>query len=267
MNDLVPRMDLCKRIAARLDCPSVFVTISGAHLYGFPSPDSDYDIRGSHVLPTRDLLTLDEPRETLTYESVEEGVEIDHVSHDIRKFCSMLLKRNGYVLEQLTSPLIVQTTEFHRELLSLVPRMVTRHHVHHYLGFVQTQRGLFAKEDPPRIKPLLYIYRVLLTGIHLMRTGETQANLVILHDLYSCELGLSYIPHLIARKVESREQAVISADDRAFHDREHDRLEAVLKREGDLTRLPEAPSCRGEINDLLVRVRSGDGPLTPPPPP
>ena len=29
----------------------VFVTISGAHLYGFPSPDSDYDLRGVHVFP------------------------------------------------------------------------------------------------------------------------------------------------------------------------------------------------------------------------
>ena len=26
--------------------PLVFATISGAHLYGFPSPDSDYDLRG-----------------------------------------------------------------------------------------------------------------------------------------------------------------------------------------------------------------------------
>ena len=31
--------------------PLIFVTVSGAHLYGFPSPDSDYDLRGVHVLP------------------------------------------------------------------------------------------------------------------------------------------------------------------------------------------------------------------------
>jgi uncharacterized protein len=28
--------------------PLLFVTISGVHLYGFPSPDSDYDLRGVH---------------------------------------------------------------------------------------------------------------------------------------------------------------------------------------------------------------------------
>ena len=31
--------------------PLLFATISGAHLYGFPSPDSDYDLRGVHLLP------------------------------------------------------------------------------------------------------------------------------------------------------------------------------------------------------------------------
>ena len=30
--------------------PLLFVTISGAHLYGFPSPDSDFDLRGVHHL-------------------------------------------------------------------------------------------------------------------------------------------------------------------------------------------------------------------------
>jgi len=31
--------------------PLLFATISGAHLYGFPPPDSDFDLRGAHVLP------------------------------------------------------------------------------------------------------------------------------------------------------------------------------------------------------------------------
>jgi hypothetical protein len=34
--------------------PLLFATVSGAHLYGFPSPDSDYDLRGAHILPVRE---------------------------------------------------------------------------------------------------------------------------------------------------------------------------------------------------------------------
>jgi uncharacterized protein len=44
--------------------PLLFATISGAHLYGFPSPDSDYDLRGVHILPLVDVIGLDAGRET-----------------------------------------------------------------------------------------------------------------------------------------------------------------------------------------------------------
>lgn len=39
--------------------PLVFATISGAHLYGFPSPDSDFDLRGVHLLPLETVVGLD----------------------------------------------------------------------------------------------------------------------------------------------------------------------------------------------------------------
>lgn len=39
--------------------PLLFARISGAHLYGFPSPDSDYDLRGTHVLPLERVVGLD----------------------------------------------------------------------------------------------------------------------------------------------------------------------------------------------------------------
>ncbi len=38
------------RIVVEQPYPLLFATISGAHLYGFPSPDSDFDLRGAHVL-------------------------------------------------------------------------------------------------------------------------------------------------------------------------------------------------------------------------
>ena len=41
-------------------------------------------------------------------------------------------------------------------------------------------------ESQERVKPLLYVYRVLLTGIHLMRTGQINANLVELNSESNC---------------------------------------------------------------------------------
>src|SRR5438105_3580454 len=205
--------------------PLLFATISGAHLYGFPSPDSDYDLRGVHLLPVREVVGLDPGRETVESSGIDDGLEIDLVTHDVRKFFGLLLRKNGYVLEQLYSPLVVQAMPEHEELKAIAAGCITRHHSHHYLGFARTQWGLFVKEHPRRVKPLLYVYRVLLTGIHLMRTGEVEANLVRLND----EARLPYLPDLIARKVSGPEHGALTDADVAFHAAEYERLLGELE--------------------------------------
>src|SRR5689334_5415465 len=76
--------------------PLIFATISGAHLYGFPSPDSDFDLRGCHVLPVREVVGLDAGRETVEHSAKDECLELDLVTHDVRKFLGLLLRPNGY---------------------------------------------------------------------------------------------------------------------------------------------------------------------------
>lgn len=112
----------------------LFATVSGAHLYGFPSRDSDVDLRGVHLLPIAELVGLREPEETRSRMWDRDGVEMDLVTHDLRKFVQLMLRRNGYVLEQLLSPLVVHTSDAHAELVSLAPGVLTSHHAHHYRG-------------------------------------------------------------------------------------------------------------------------------------
>jgi predicted nucleotidyltransferase len=243
--------NLLRSEVARHAYPLLFATISGAHLYGFPSPDSDYDLRGVHILPPAEALGLLPRQDTIEFSGVREGVEIDLVTHDILKFFTMLLKRNGYVLEQLYSPLTVHTTPEHDELKAIAHACVTRHHSHHYLGFAATQWSLFQKDNPPRVKPLLYVFRVLLTGIHLMRTGKIEANLVTLNS----EFQLSYIPELIERKILGTEHGTLQSAEIAFYQSEYERLTNQLENEAALSHLPDQPMCREALNDLLVRTR------------
>ncbi len=229
----------------------VFATVSGAHLYGFPSPDSDFDLRGAHILPLPQVIGLDSRDETVEKSAIHEGLEIDLVTHDIKKFISLLLKNNGYVLEQLTSPLVVQTSTAHEELKSLVPGCLTRYHAHHYIGFAETQWKLFKKEKPPRAKPLLYVYRVLLTGIHLMRSGQINANLIELNS----EERLPYIDDLVTRKMTSSEHGLLDSHDLTFHEREYLRLLDKLRKAASESQLPDAPTAKPALHDLLVRIR------------
>ncbi|MBB5036395.1 nucleotidyltransferase domain-containing protein [Prosthecobacter dejongeii] len=246
-----------QRITTAQPYPLLFATISGAHLYGFPSPDSDVDLRGAHVLPLRQVLGLDARHETVEDSRIIEGLEMDIVSHDVKKFFNLLLKKNGYVLEQLYSPLIVQTTPEHAELKEIAKGCITRHHSHHYLGFVHTQWELFLKESPHRVKPLLYVYRVLLTGIWMMRTGEVEANLVTLNETFR----LPYVDDLIARKLAGPEQGTLDDADLAFHQSEFERLRAMLQAAHEASTLRELPedAARSGINDLLIRVRLAQG--------
>lgn len=244
-------VELLLRHVAQHPYPLLFATISGAHLYGFPSPDSDYDLRGVHLLPLEEVVGLKVGQETVEKSGIHDGLEIDLVTHDACKFFGLLLKKNGYVLEQVLSPLVVHTTPEHAELREIAKNCITRHHAHHYLGFAETQYSLFQKEDPPRVKPLLYVYRVLLTGIHLMRTGEVQANLSILNESFK----MPYVPELIERKIGGAEKGRLDKADLGFHQREYERLRSELEQAYQQSKLPEAPSGVAALHELLVRLR------------
>jgi predicted nucleotidyltransferase len=142
-------------------------------------------------------------------------------------------------------------------LKAIAKGCVTRHHSHHYFGFAETQWRLFEKERPRRVKPLLYVYRALLTGIRLMRTGEVEPNLVRLNE----EARLGHVQDLIVRKLAGLEQSALDIGGVTFHRQEYERLVAELEAAYQASALPEGPTTRPALNDLLVRLRllSGGG--------
>lgn len=231
-----------------LDHPLAFMTVSGAHLYGFASVDSDLDLRACHVLAATAVLGLHTGPDTLQHTGLRDGVELDVVSHDLLKFARLLTTRNGYVLEQLLSPLVVVTTPLHAALKSLAPGLVTRAHAHHYLGFAAGQEKLLARTG--ELKPALYLLRVLLTGRHLMRTGELRTDLT--------ELGtdLDYVPDLIELKRTAEHVPFPAALGERLH-RDAARLRAELEAARDGSHLPEYPDGTAveALHDLIVHTR------------
>jgi predicted nucleotidyltransferase len=238
-------------LRALLDRPGyapLFVTVSGAHLYGFPSSDSDVDLRGCHLLPLRAVVGLDVPNQTIEWKFDHAGTEVELVSHDLGKYLRLLVKNNGYVLEQIFSPLVVTGQDFLDELRPLARRCVTRHHYHHYRGFLATQRKLLDKQQPKLLKTVLYAYRVLLTGVHLLRTGEVEAHLPRLAREYQ----RTYLEDLIAQK--QQEKAAAPTLDWVFHDGQLRELEALLDRAYQESPLP-VERDRQAVHRFLVEWR------------
>ena len=246
-----PEVELLGVVSAQ-PYPTLFATVSGAHLYGFPSADSDYDVRGAHILPATAVLGLDTGDETIEVTEDRGGARVELVTHDVKKYFSLLLKRNGYVLEQIFSPLVVVTRAEHAELKEIAGTCIMRGHAEHYLGFAEQQWKLIQKKGF-RVKAVLYVYRVLLTGIHLMRTGFVEANLVKLNE----EFMIPTVDNLIAQKIGGQEESLLSDADVRFYEKEYVALRGSLCEAQKMSPLPEEPAGRNALNNLLIRLRLG----------
>jgi uncharacterized protein len=237
---------------------ALFWTISGAHLYGFPSVDSDIDIRGSFLTPYRDLLGLTRTQDTHEKTDTIAGREVDFVAYEAAKLLQLLVKGNGNALEMVFSPLVVGGEEFLRELRPIAAKAACRASVHHYRGFYQSQRKQFEKDEPKKVKTLLYAYRTVLTGIHLMRTGEVIPHLPTLCKIYGFSgfgkvIGLSTVSELIEKK-QAAEFGSLTNIDWEYHRGVLDRLEVELEAAHAESRLPESGPFE-ELDRFLVEQR------------
>jgi hypothetical protein len=229
--------------------PLVFSSVTGSHLYGFPSADSDVDLHGAHLLPAVQVVGLRHGPQTFQRSWLHDEVRVDLETLDVGKFLRLMLRRNGSVLEQLLSPLVVTSGPVHEELVALAGGCLTRQHAHHYRSCAQTQWELYQKSG--QLKPLLYTFRELLTGIHLIRTGELVAHLPSLVELVAGVPG--YVGDLIELKAAGGYEGVPVLPERVTDDVVT--LQAELDLAEDASPLPDYPSSEGALHDLLVRLR------------
>ncbi len=253
---MTPSNDLrLNQVLAEQVYPLLFTTLSGSHLYGFASSDSDVDLRGVHILPARQLLGLDCYEDTVsTMMMPDDGLTVDLVTHDLGHFLRLLLKHNGNALETLYSPLVLRTSPVHQELKELARGCITTQCGEHYRGYALNQWFQLQEMEPRRVKVLLYVYRVFLTGLYLIETGRIEANLLILNERYR----LDFLAELIAQRQENRYQTLTTADLQS-HTQEVQRLTEQLKAAQLSSSLPVDldPQVKAGFNDLLVRVRLG----------
>lgn len=226
------------------------VGITGAHYYGFPSPDSDLDLKGIHVAPTHEIVALQPPPDSVDFLGIFEGLEIDYTSHELAAALRLLLKGNGNILERMVSPFQLLESDEVTELQGLGRTAVSKKFFHHYRGFFGRMCQDWRRAETQTVKGLLYAYRSALTGIHLLRTGECVGDVTRLAPLYD----FHRIPDLVARKRSGPEHGELAATAAEF-DADLERLESLLEVAHRESTLPaEAPNAEA-LNQFLVRVR------------
>jgi predicted nucleotidyltransferase len=226
----------------------VVVYLSGAHAYGFPSPDSDLDLKAIHVARTADLLGLEPPPPTVDRAEILDGVEIDYTSNELAHAIGGILRGNGNFLERVLGTLQPLASPLVEELRPIVRRALSRRVHRHYRGFAMNQLGILEKE--PTAKKLLYVLRTSLTGIHLLRTGELEPDLTRLIDAY----GLGDARELVVRKRAGERVGLEPSLLAAWRPRLAT-LFTELDRARETSPLPEDPSNEAELEAWLVDVR------------
>lgn len=179
------------------------VHLSGAHAYGFPSPDSDLDLKAVHIADTRALLGLTPPPAAANRLEFIDGLEVDYTSNELAQCVGGLLKGDGNMLERVLSQAWVGPRDPRCDALGDHARAtLSRRYHRHYAGFARSQYKHVVHGDRPTAKRVLYVLRTALTGVHLLETGVCEPDLTRLFALYD----VPEVSSLIAHKQQAEKQ-------------------------------------------------------------
>ena len=222
--------------------------ISGSHLYGWDSIDSDIDIRGAIMLDKEEFLGLGAPNEVF-----EPGIDgYDAVIFEMKKLVQLALKGNCNILEEINAPQFYKTAEFIK-LKQLINNAFGKRGIYNsYRGLAEFNYKKFIKQGRNTIKKYLYVFRGLMSGIYCLETGQIQPNIVQLNKRFK----IKEVDELIKSKIEGTEDMQINVDEGRLDELIKDLFDkldnAYLK-----CSMPEVPEQKDidEINKYLINLR------------
>ena len=139
----------------------VYACESGSRAWGFPSADSDYDVRFLYLRPINWYLSIEEKRDVIEF-LVRDGLDI--CGWDLKKALQLFRKSNPPLLEWLGSPIVyLEKYSVANELRALAPVYYSSTAcLYHYLHMAQSNYREFLKGDEVWLKKYLYVLRPIL---------------------------------------------------------------------------------------------------------
>ena len=151
----------------------ILEAVVGSHAYGLATENSDKDILGIYVAPTKEILGIHKPKKTIVH------VNPDTTYHEVERFIELAMKCNPTILELLfIGKYLKQTLEglllvHHRK--EFLSKIIYKS----YGGYAISQaRKLNAKGSFPSkvknryAKHARHVYRLLDQGRQLLETGN-----------------------------------------------------------------------------------------------
>lgn len=148
---------------------------SGSRAWGFPSDDSDYDVRFLYLRPSDWYLSIDlEAKRDVIERPISDVLDIS--GWDLRKALQLFSKSNPPLLEWLHSPIVYREhPSIPQQLRDLIPEYYSRSRcVHHYLHMAQGNFREYLRGDIVWVKKYFYVLRPILA----VNWIETQSEVV-----------------------------------------------------------------------------------------
>lgn len=136
---------------------------SGSRAWGFPSRDSDYDVRFIYVRTPDWYLSVDlETRRDVIEQPNTDDIDLS--GWDIRKALRLFAKSNPPLLEWLSSPIVYRNDpHFVSAIGKLVPQFYSPvASMHHYLHMARSNQREYLRGDVVWLKKYFYVLRPLL---------------------------------------------------------------------------------------------------------
>lgn len=150
----------------------VFQCQVGSHAFGLANENSDTDLRGIYLPPADLHWSLYQLPEQLEFKSDQD----DEVYWELEKFIKLALKANPNILEVLWTPKVLVCLPIAERIREARSAFLSNHIFKTYSGYVLSQfrrmRNSFEKHGTYKAKHAMHLTRLLLSGIHALRTGE-----------------------------------------------------------------------------------------------
>ena len=141
---------------------------TGSRAWGFPSPDSDFDVRIIYKHKKDWYLSLTEEKDTIEY--FLENNEIDISGWDLRKSLRLLWKSNPPLLERIQSPIIYKVDkDFLSEINSVAQKTYSRiATIHHYLSMAKKAFEEIVNSEEYKLKKFFYALRASVACLWIL---------------------------------------------------------------------------------------------------
>jgi len=145
---------------------------TGSRAWGFPSPDSDYDVRVIYKHKKDWYLSLTEEKDTI--ELMLDNNEIDISGWDLRKSLRLMWKSNPPLLERIQSPIIYYADTEFLKLINVVAadtysRIAT---IYHYLSMAKKIYAEIENKKDFKLKKFFYALRSSVACLWILEREE-----------------------------------------------------------------------------------------------